>query len=118
MSYNCCRSEHEKKYHSIDSRKLDLFYRTIAYRWEEVARYEEDSAGPGDEFEKLADNAKHYQIIVVDSVTKLGRNVNELIASIKKAGLPIYSLQEGLLYIDGEERIIQSNTVQPGIDST
>ncbi len=97
---------------------MDLFYRTIAYRWKEVARFEEDSASPGDEFDRLADNAKNYQVIVVDSVTKLGRNVNELIASIKKAGLPIYSLQEGLLYINGEERIIQSNTVQPGIDST
>ena len=101
MSYNCCRSEHEKKYHSIDSRKLDLFYRTIAYRWEEVARYEEDGAA---DIKKLFYLEPKYY--------------NELIASIKKAGLPIYSLQEGLLYIDGEERIIQSNTVQPGIDST
>ena len=61
---------------------------------------------------------KDFQIIVIDSFAKLGKNANELIANIRKAGLPIYSLKEGLLYIDGEERIIQSNTVQPGIDST
>ena len=97
---------------------MDLFYRTIASRWIEVARVEEESVSPGTEYDRLTADAKDFQIIVIDSFAKLGRNVNELIANIRKVGLPIYSLKEGLLYIDGEERVIQSNTVQPGIDST
>lgn len=97
---------------------MDLFYRTIAGRWREVVRVEEESVSPGAEYDRLAAGAKDFQIIVIDSFAKLGRNVNELIANIRKAGLPVYSLKEGLLYIDGEERAIQSNTVQPGIDNT
>ncbi len=96
---------------------MDLFYRTIACRWKEIVRVEEESASPGAEYDRLTASAKAYQVIVIDSFAKLGRNVNELIANLKKAGLPIYSLKEGLLYIDGEERVIQSNTIQPGIDS-
>ena len=89
----------------------------MACNWREIARYEEHARTPNKEFSRMTMQAKDYQIIVIDTFAKLG-SVNELMAYIRKVGLPIYSLKEGLLYIDEDERTIQSNTVQPCIDST
>ena len=59
-----------------------------------------------------------YDLLVVDSFAKFGNSVNELMECIEKVRMPIYSLKEGLLYIDGEKRTIQSNTVQQGINGS
>ena len=97
---------------------MDLFYKTMASRWNEVERFEDVSPAPNVEFNRLVNSADDYQIIVIDTFSKLGGSVNELMACFKKTKLPIYSLQEGLLYLDEKERTIQGDSVQPCFDCT
>lgn len=50
----------------------------------------------------LAYRPKH-DVLVVDTITKLGRSINELMNCTKRLGIPIYSLKEGLVYVVGKE---------------
>ena len=110
-TYDFCRSDYEKENRGIQKKRFDLFYKTIASTWIKLAEYEDRSNVPGEEFKRLKEDARKYDVVVIDSFTKLGEGVNELMNHMKQLDIPVYSLQEGLLYIN-EKEDIQSNTVQ------
>ena len=66
---------------------------------------------PGEAFKRLTEEVRKYDVVVIDTFVKLGKSVNELMDHMKQLNKPVYSLQEGLLYINEKEGI-QSNTVQ------
>ena len=49
---------------------------------------------------------------------KTGETANELLECMRRVSLTIYSLQEGLSYIDEKGEKIQSNTVQQSFDNS
>ncbi len=118
VTYDCCRSEHESTIRELTNKRFDLFFKTIARLWKREKSYEEETKIPSDEFDKLAKCSKQFDVIVIDTFGKLGESVNELMDCINRVKRPIYSLQEGLLYLDGKEKNLQSSVIQQGIDSS
>ena len=116
-TYDYCRSVYEISTQSIRKKRLELFINNVADQWCETANYEDETQTPDAAFEKMTERIKEYDIIVIESFTKLGETVNELMEYLRKIRVPVYSLQEGLLYIDGNEEI-QSHIIQPSINSS
>ena len=102
--YNCFTSEYEKETSHITRKKLELFSRTLSLVTPEMEYYEETDVArrTGPEFERLASDARRYDLVLIDSFTKLGENVNDLMNCLRKVRIPFCSLKEGLLYIDGK----------------
>ena len=104
--YDCCRSEPETETRLITKKKLTMFCKTVGIKAEKIVVYEENTRIPADAFSRLAEDAAQFDMVIIDSFAKLGESVNELMKCICRVMIPIYSLREGLLYLDGnEERI-------------
>lgn len=114
--YDCSRSELERMTREITRKRMELFLRTVAVGWVETAIYAEETALPGVAFDLLAENAKNYDVVVIDTFAKLGATVNELMDCMQRVKKPFYSLKEGLLYVDGKQGYLQSDSIQQGIN--
>lgn len=117
ITCDCCRSENEEKNREITNRRFELFYKTRT-KWQEIGNRMFLGPNISNEFNLLRSDSKEFDIVVVDTFTKIGSSINELVRFIKAIKAPVYSLQEGLVYIDGEEKQVQGYTIQQGFDSS
>ena len=104
--YDRDRSDAERTTHAITKKRLNRFCQQVAPDVSVLDLYEEDGKKPADAFEKLVQNAKNYDLIILDTFGKLGETVNEMMECMRKLRIPIYSLKEGGLHIDEQERHI------------
>ncbi len=101
-TYDCCRSEYELVNQAITRNKLKLYCRTAGLDLKTMGCYEEETRKPAAEFEQLVQNKAKYDLVITDSFAKFGDSVNELMGCVRRLGIPIISMKEGLLYIDGK----------------
>ena len=101
--YECFRSDYEYSIRELTDRRFSVFFQTVAISWQIVAEYKDNTRKPAANYERMAENVNHFDVIVIESFGKLGESVNELMACLRKVNRPVYSLKEGLLYTDGKE---------------
>ena len=119
-AYNCFGSDYEAQTGSITRRKFELFGKFLTTKSVAADYYEEDpdTRFPGSEFERLAKRARHYDLILIDSFARLGESVNELMKCLQRVGIPVCSLKEGLLYLDGKDKNVQSGIIQQSVNNS
>lgn len=118
VTYNCFRSDQEKNDRCITTKIFDVFYKTIAKKWQEMSRYVDEDISDRPAFHELLNMSDDYDIVVVETFGKLGESVNEFVRLLLALQKPVYSLKEGLVCIEREGNEIQSNIIHQGIDSS
>ena len=99
-TYDCYRTLYGYSTRDTTRKKLDMFCSAVLGNQSEIVHYEEYTRTVSSEFERLIQEVGAYDVLVIDTVTKLGRSINELMHCLKRLGIPIYSLKEGLVYVD------------------
>ena len=119
-AYNCFGSDYEMQTGSITRRKFELFCKFLTTKSVKMDYFEEDlnTRSLGSEFERLTKRARRYDLILIDSFTRLGESVNELMKCLQRVGIPVCSLKEGLLYLDGKDKNVQSGIIQQGVNNS
>ena len=118
-AYNCFGSDYEMQTSSITRRKFELFGKFLTTESVMMDYYEEDlgtwSLGSG--FECLVKQAERYDLILIDSFTRFGESVNELMKCLQRVDVPVCSLKEGLLYLNGKDKNVQSDIIQQSVNN-
>lgn len=100
--YDYFRTEHEKESEDIQMAKFGLFVKHKTEGWTIEGRYID---GLGDnrqvQLQKMIRESGQFEVVIVDTFSKIGNAITNLDGILKEIKVPVYSLKEGMVELNG-----------------
>lgn len=93
--YDRLRSKYEKDIRQIQLDKFHAFSKYRAEKWNIQEIFIDEGANESENLKRLVQEAKNYDLIMVDSFGKIGETIIYIGRLLNSVNIPIYSLQEG-----------------------
>ena len=101
--YDCIQTPFDEVMSEIQEDKFNAFCRCHVPTWSVINRYKdnnmEDSSHP--ELVNMMRDKDMYDVVIVDSTSKLNKGIRGFMRIIQEIKKPIYSLQEGMVIVNG-----------------
>lgn len=93
--YDRLRTKYEKDMQQVQLDKFHAFSKYRAEKWNIQEIFIDEGAGECENLKRLVQEAKKYDLIMVDTFGKVGETIIYIGRLLNSVNIPIYSLQEG-----------------------